>query len=243
MNPVMPVMNPPQKKRRLMDVGPATSFKLLSLFDSAGALSTNSTDMTVPQGTSLLIVRCVGYGTGGGSSDNGVGPFSGSCGSQRYVYYTGTSGGGFSKLNGFAVNVANPQLMQVGSNNGQGGVGVALNGTVICFAHGGTGTNNAVGDIKRGGGGGGSPGNGGGTGDHGCYGAAGSSGSGSYPCNYDGNNFTGSGPEQDQYGGDGGTAGDFGDKDGIGIGWSTTTGNRYTGVLGSRIVIHMYGYA
>lgn len=230
--------------RRTMDVGSASgAYKLLGIFDSAGVLSTNTTDLTAPQGTTSVAVRCVGAGAGGGYTDNGVGPFSGTCGNQRYVYYTGASGGGFAKTNSAQVPAGTPTLAQVTSNAGAAGTGLSVNGVTVCFAQNGAGTGAGVGDVVRGGGGGGSPGNGGGGGDHGCSGQAGGARDTTYPCNYDGNNFRGSGPEHDTIGGDGGTAGDYGDADAIGVGWNPVTAARYSGVLASRLVVHFYGYS
>lgn len=234
----------PKPARRTMDVGPATgAYKLLGVYDSAGVLSTNTTDLTAPRGTTSVTVRCVGGGAGGGSTDNGVGPFSGTCGNQRYVYYTGTGGGGFAKTNSAKVSAGTPALAQVTSNAGAAGIGLSVNGVTVGFAQNGTGTSAGVGDVVRGGGGGGSPGNAGAGGDHGCSGVGGSSRDTTYPCNYDGNNFQGSGPEHDTIGGDGGTAGDYGDPDAIGVGWNTVTRARYSGVLASRLVVHFYGFA
>lgn len=248
MNAGLPAMQRRAKlPQRTMDIGAAVAFKLLGVFDSAGILSTQA-DMTPPQGVTQMLVRCVGPMGGGSGTSRSQANSSG--GNTYWFYYPGGSGGAFAKR--MVPCSSGDVLASVTSySSSTRGTGVAKNGAVVAYADGGQvsasdsstsggSSTRSLGDLTRSGGGGScSTCGGGGDGEQGWLGTGGGS---VY-------NPVGAAAQQkddsyDYYGGSGGSAGDYGDPDGIGIGWSTDTGQRLSSSSSgsNRIIIHFYGY-
>ena len=221
-----------------MDWGPRGSFKLLAVFDSNGVLGSipSQYPLTLPAGATQVVLRVTsGGGAPGPGSDNGFGA------NPRTIRGGGGGGGGFAKVT-ISV-VPSDKLASISAYIGNGGLGWSLNGNPVAFAYtpspspgqydGGRGGGGILGDVQRRGGDGGTPTYNGGAGDHGAYGAPGSSSSG----------HDAGGNLVYQYGGgNGGIAGDYGDPDGVGIGWDLSTGERLTGGNGAnRLICHVYG--
>lgn len=213
-----------------------------AVYDSSGALSTQS-DMKVPPGATLAVIRVLGPGGGAHGSSTSAPNNSGG-----YTYHfknPGASGGAFAKR---TVSCSTGDVLsQVSSNGSSTGLGVAQNGKLVAYADGGRNSSQdtsvgggtaalSVGDVTRSGGAGACSTCGdGGPGDHGALGTAG--GSYYYPVG-----AAASTPDDsyDANGGSGGSAGDYGDADGVGFGWNPATGLQAKGALPARITIHFY---